>query len=41
MILAVPVVAVVKTIFTYFNDKYEFISLNAQIDEEVENMEEL
>ena len=38
MILAVPLVAVVKTIFTYFNDKYEFINLNAQIDEEIDNM---
>ena len=27
MILAVPIVAVVKTIFNYFNDKYEFIKL--------------
>ncbi len=36
MILAVPIVAVVKTIFTYFNDKYEFIRLNNEIEEVVE-----
>ena len=28
MILAVPIIAVIKTIFTYFNDKYEFIKIN-------------
>ena len=27
MILAVPIVAVFKTIFTYFNDKYKFINI--------------
>lgn len=35
MILAVPIVAVIKTIFTYFNDKYKFIKLNSEIDEEI------
>ena len=38
MIFAAPIVAVVKAIFTYFNDKYEFITINAQIDEEIDKM---
>lgn len=36
MVLAVPCIAVIKTIWTYFNDKYEFIKLNEEIEEEVE-----
>ena len=39
MIFAAPVVAVIKVIFTYFNDKYEFIKLNSEIEEEVNDME--
>ena len=39
MIFAAPVVAVIKVIFTYFNDKYEFIKLNNEIEEEVNNIE--
>ena len=39
MIFAAPVVAVVKVIFTYFNDKYEFIKLNNEIQEEVNNID--
>lgn len=39
MILAVPVIAVIKTIFKYFNDKYEFIKLNEEIEEEISEME--
>lgn len=35
MVLAVPCIAVIKTIFSYFNDKYEFIKLNEEINEEV------
>lgn len=35
MILAVPCIAVIKTIFTYFNDKYEFIRINEDIEKEV------
>lgn len=38
MILAVPIVAIIKVIFTYFNDKYEFIKLNNEIEEEVDNI---
>ncbi len=41
MILAVPLVAVFKTIFTYFNDKYKLIRLNSEIDETVGEMDEL
>lgn len=36
MILAVPVIAVIKTIFTYFNDKYELIRINEEIEDELE-----
>lgn len=36
MIVAAPCVAILKTIFTYFNDKYELIKLNEEIEEEVE-----
>ena len=32
MILAVPIVAVLKTIFNYFNDKYKFINLKEEVD---------
>ena len=39
MIFAAPVVAVIKVIFTYFNDKYEFIKLNSEIEKEVNDME--
>ena len=39
MILAVPCIAVIKTIFSYFNNKYEFIKINKQIDEEIEKGE--
>lgn len=39
MVLAVPCIAVIKTIWTYFNDKYEFIKLNEEIEEEVEEKE--
>ena len=39
MIFAAPVVAVIKVIFTYFNDKYEFIKLNNEIEEEVNKIE--
>lgn len=39
MIFAAPIVAVIKVIFTYFNDKYEFIKLNNEIQEEVNNIE--
>ena len=35
MVLAVPVIATIKTIFVYFNTKYEFIKLNEEIEEEV------
>lgn len=35
MILAVPLIATIKTIFNYFNEKYEFIRLNEEINEEV------
>lgn len=35
MIFAVPITATLKTIFKYFNDKYEFIKLNEEIEEEV------
>lgn len=35
MILAVPLIATIKTIFKYFNDKYEFIKLNEEIKEKV------
>lgn len=37
MILAVPVIATIKTIFVYFNEKYEFIKLNEEIEEEINN----
>ena len=36
MIIAAPCVAIIKTIFMYFNDKYELIKLNEEIEEEVE-----
>lgn len=36
MILAVPCIAVIKTILSYFNDKYEFIKLNEEIKKEVD-----
>lgn len=36
MIIAAPCVAIIKTIFTYFNSKYELIKLNEEIEEEVE-----
>lgn len=39
MIFAAPIVAVIKVIFTYFNDKYEFIKLNNEIQEEVNNID--
>ena len=39
MVLAVPCIAVIKTIWTYFNDKYEFIKINEEIEEEVEEKE--
>lgn len=35
MIVAAPCVAIIKTIFMYFNDKYELIKLNEEIEEEV------
>ena len=35
MVFAVPLIATLKTIFNYFNDKYEFIKLNEEIEEEV------
>lgn len=35
MVLAVPLIATLKTIFVYFNEKYEFIKLNEEIEEEV------
>jgi len=38
MIFAAPVVAVIKVIFTYFNDKYEIIKLNNEIEEEIKNI---
>ena len=39
MIFAAPAVAVVKVIFTYFNDKYELIKLNNEIEEELKNID--
>lgn len=39
MIFAAPIIATVKTIFEYFNNKYEFIKLNEEIEEEVESKE--
>lgn len=39
MIFAVPLIATFKTIFKYFNDKYEFIKLNEEIEEEVKQKE--
>lgn len=39
MVLAVPCIAVVKTIFTYFNNKYEFIKLNSEIENIVDEMD--
>jgi hypothetical protein len=39
MIFAAPVVATLKTIFEYFNNKYEFIRLNEEIEEEIELQE--
>lgn len=41
MILAVPCIAVIKTIFSYFNEKYEFIKINKQIDDEVKMKEKV
>lgn len=41
MILAVPLVAVFKTIFTYFNDKYKFIKINSEIEDTVNEMDEV
>lgn len=40
MIFAAPVVAIIKVIFTYFNDKYEFIKLNndLELEEELKNV---
>ena len=35
MVLAVPLIATLKTIFKYFNDKYQFIKLNEEIEEKV------
>lgn len=40
MIFAAPVIATIKTIFEYFNEKYEFIKLNEEIEEVVELKEE-
>lgn len=40
MILAVPVIATLKTIFVYFNKKYEFIKLNEEIEEEIKLKDE-
>lgn len=39
MIFAVPLIATFKTIFKYFNDKYEFIKLNEEIEEEIKQKE--
>ena len=39
MIFAVPIIATLKTIFKYFNDKYEFIKLNEEIENEVKEKE--
>ena len=39
MIFAVPLIAVIKTVFKYFNDKYEFIKLNSEIEYEVDQLE--
>ncbi len=39
MIFAAPIIATIKTIFEYFNNKYEFIKLNEEIEEEVESKE--
>lgn len=39
MVLAVPCIAVIKTIWTYFNEKYEIIRINEEIEEEVEEKE--
>ena len=39
MIFAAPIVAVLKVVFTYFNDKYEFIKLNSEIEKEVNDIE--
>ena len=41
MILAVPCIAVIKTIFSYFNEKYEFIKINNQINDEVKMKEKV
>lgn len=38
MVLAAPLIATLKTIFIYFNDKYEFIKLNEEINEEIEEI---
>ena len=39
MVLAVPCIAVIKTIWTYFDEKYEIIRINEEIEEEVEEKE--
>lgn len=39
MIFAVPLIATFKTIFKYFNDKYEFIKLNEEIEEVIKEKE--
>ena len=41
MIFAVPLVAVVKTIFTYFNDKYEFVRFNSDEVEIINKQENI
>lgn len=38
MVLAAPLIATLKTIFIYFNDKYEFIKLNEEINEEIKEI---
>lgn len=38
MILATPLIATLKTIFIYFNEKYEFIKLNDEINEEIDEI---
>ena len=38
MIFAAPVVAIIKVIFTYFNDKYEIIKLNNDIEDDLKNI---
>lgn len=40
MVLAAPLIATLKTIFIYFNDKYEFIKLNEEINEELDEITE-